>query len=143
LTAFSEVPKERLDAQVLFDPFEEQLYLPAAAIEIGDAEGGQGELVGQEDGSPVGVRVAVLDATRRLRVLVKSCIVAYAPAVDRQSHAVMSLEAAAREILRSAGSGRSTVSKNCRGEPRRCWSCPVERELLSSRPAVAGRLPVH
>lgn len=40
---------EGLDAQVLLNPFEEQLDLPAAAIEFGDAEGGQREVVAEED----------------------------------------------------------------------------------------------
>ncbi len=37
---------ELLDAQVLFDPFEEQLDLPTAAIELGDRQRRQAEVVG-------------------------------------------------------------------------------------------------
>ena len=44
---------ERFDPQVLFDPFEEQFDLPAAAIKLGDGRGRQGEVVGQEDETPV------------------------------------------------------------------------------------------
>jgi hypothetical protein len=35
LTLLSEVPKKAFEAQVLFDPFEEQFDLPAVAIECG------------------------------------------------------------------------------------------------------------
>ncbi len=41
--------EERLDAQVLFDPLEEQLHLPPEFVEGGDAEGRKGEIVRQED----------------------------------------------------------------------------------------------
>lgn len=40
---------EGFDPQMLFDPFEEQLDLPAAAVEIGDGLGWKGEVVGDED----------------------------------------------------------------------------------------------
>ena len=34
---------------MLLDPFEEEFHLPAAIVESGNAQGGQGEVVGQED----------------------------------------------------------------------------------------------
>jgi hypothetical protein len=37
------------DAQMLFDPFEEEFDLPAAAVELGDGQGWNGEVVGQKD----------------------------------------------------------------------------------------------
>ena len=40
--------EEGFDAQVLFDPFEEQLDPPAVAVEFGDGECGEGEVVGEE-----------------------------------------------------------------------------------------------
>src|SRR5665647_1028114 len=40
--------KEHLDAQVLLDPFEEQLHLPALAVKIADQLGLQGKVVGQK-----------------------------------------------------------------------------------------------
>src|SRR3546814_17504723 len=47
--------EERLDAQVLLDPSEEQLDLPALAIQGADRRGGQGELIGeQHDGLEIG-----------------------------------------------------------------------------------------
>ena len=40
--------QKRLDAQVLLDPFEEQLDLPALSIQIGNEFGPQGKVVGQK-----------------------------------------------------------------------------------------------
>ena len=34
---------------MLFHPFEEQLHLPSAAVELGNYDGGQREVVGQEN----------------------------------------------------------------------------------------------
>lgn len=39
---------EAFDAKVLLDPLEEQLHLPAAAIQRADRERGQPEVVGEE-----------------------------------------------------------------------------------------------
>src|SRR3546814_4696486 len=50
--------EERLDAQVLLDPFEEQLDLPALAIRGAYRRGGQGELIGEQHDGLAGVRVA-------------------------------------------------------------------------------------
>jgi hypothetical protein len=55
-------PVESLDAQVLLDPFEEQLDLPAALIESADGSGGKGELVGEKDELLAGVRVPEADS---------------------------------------------------------------------------------
>ena len=44
---------ERLDSEMLFDPFEEQFDLPAALVDLGDGKRGQGKVVGQEDQSAV------------------------------------------------------------------------------------------
>jgi hypothetical protein len=43
------VAQKLLDAKVLFDPFEEQLDLPAAFVQSGNGQGRQGRVVGQED----------------------------------------------------------------------------------------------
>jgi len=40
--------EERFDTQVLFDPFEEQLDLPAIRIQLGNRLGWQGEVVGEK-----------------------------------------------------------------------------------------------
>ena len=41
--------EEAFDTEVLLDPFEEKFDLPAVAIELGNGEGGQLEVVGEED----------------------------------------------------------------------------------------------
>lgn len=59
---------EGLDAQVLFDPFEEQFDLPATAVQFGNGQGRQGEVVGQQHQGVAALGVAILDATQFLRV---------------------------------------------------------------------------
>jgi hypothetical protein len=49
---------EGFDAQMLFDPFEEQFDLPAAVIELRNGKGGQGEVVGQKDQRLARLRIA-------------------------------------------------------------------------------------
>jgi hypothetical protein len=55
---------ERFDAQVLFDPFEEQFHLPAALVQPGNGQGGQIEVVRQEHQATVVFRVVKDDATQ-------------------------------------------------------------------------------
>jgi len=50
------------DAQVLFDPFEEQFNLPTALVEFGNSECRQDEIVGQEDKALVGLDIQITDA---------------------------------------------------------------------------------
>src|SRR3546814_19086516 len=50
--------EERLDAQVLLDPFEEQLDLPALEIQGADRRGGPGELIGEPTDGLAGFRGA-------------------------------------------------------------------------------------
>src|SRR5664279_271967 len=50
------------DAQMLFDPFEEQFDLPAATIELGDGQRRRGEVVSQEDQRLARFWVAIADA---------------------------------------------------------------------------------
>src|SRR3546814_7069440 len=45
-------------SDLLLDPFEEQLDLPALAIRGADRRGGQGELIGEQHDGLAGVRVA-------------------------------------------------------------------------------------
>jgi len=61
------------DAQMLFDPFEEEFDLPASFVELGDVDCGQGEIVGEEDVSLVGFEVSVDDSAHGLWVIV-SCM---------------------------------------------------------------------
>ena len=51
------------DAERLFEPFEEQLDLPAPPIQLGNGQSRDGEVVGQEDERFAGFRVAIADAT--------------------------------------------------------------------------------
>jgi len=60
---------ERLDPEVLLDPFEEQLDLPPAFIQLCDGQGGQHEVVGQEDQAFVCFRVVEFDPSDLFRVL--------------------------------------------------------------------------
>jgi len=60
---------ERLDAQVLLDPFEEEFDLPAGFVELGDGQRGQIELVGQENQALVDLGVEVTDAPELVRVI--------------------------------------------------------------------------
>src|SRR5579883_421729 len=55
---------EALDAQVLLDPLEEELDLPAALVERADGQGGQQAMVCQEHQVLVGLRIAVPDAAQ-------------------------------------------------------------------------------
>ena len=59
---------EALDAQVLLDPLEEQLDLPAALVQLGDGRPRQGESVGEICEDPPALAIAVLDAAQALRV---------------------------------------------------------------------------
>ena len=58
------------DAQVLFEPFEEQFDLPASAIEPADGQGWHGEMVGQDDERFAGFGVAIADAAQRIGIIV-------------------------------------------------------------------------
>ncbi len=59
---------ETLDSQMLLDPFEEQLHLPAALVERADRQRRQGELIGQEHQHFARLGVAVADAPKVARV---------------------------------------------------------------------------
>ena len=58
------------DAQVLFDPFEEQFDLPAAPIQLSDGQSRHGKVVGQEDQHLAGFGIAIADAPQRIRIIV-------------------------------------------------------------------------
>jgi len=58
---------EGLDLEVLLDPFEEQLDLPAGLVDLSDRGGGQSEVVGQEHEVLSGFRVAVTNSAKRDR----------------------------------------------------------------------------
>lgn len=49
--------EERFDAQMLFDPLEEQLDLPTTAVKLGDGQCRQCEVVGEKDQSLCGLGI--------------------------------------------------------------------------------------
>src|SRR4030042_2085470 len=55
---------ERLDPQVLFDPLEEEFHFPAAVVELGNREGGQGKMVREKEEVRVIFGVEEADATQ-------------------------------------------------------------------------------
>src|SRR5450759_3021498 len=59
---------EAFDAQVLFDPFEEQFHLPSALVQRGNGQGAQIEVVRQEDQAAVVLGVVKRDATQGGRI---------------------------------------------------------------------------
>src|SRR5574343_722857 len=61
--------QESLDTQVLLDPFEEQLDLPATFVERGNRQGGQRRVVGQKDQRLARFGVFESDAPQVLGVL--------------------------------------------------------------------------
>ena len=56
---------------MLLDPLEEQLHLPAAAVEFGDGQRGQREVVGEEDKRGAGAGIAELDAAQLVRIVLR------------------------------------------------------------------------
>src|SRR5205809_1364415 len=61
--------EESLDAQVLLDPSEEQLDLPAALVERGDRQRWQRRVVGQEDQRLARLRVLEANTRQMIRVV--------------------------------------------------------------------------
>src|SRR6266496_405011 len=59
---------ESLDPQVLLDPFEEELHLPALLVNASDGQRREREVVGQELQALAGVSVEVAYAPQRIRV---------------------------------------------------------------------------
>ena len=57
------------DAQMLLDPFEEEFDLPAAAIELGDGQRRDGEVIGQEDQALARCWIAIADAAQRAGII--------------------------------------------------------------------------
>ena len=65
---------ELLDAQVLFDPFEEQLHAPAIAVQLGNCLSRVRQIVGQEDVSCTVFRVDAHHLPQFLRVILRAFI---------------------------------------------------------------------
>src|SRR5882672_2179308 len=73
---------ERLDAQMLLDPLEKQLYLPAQSVELADADRWQTEMIGQEHQAFARVGIAITDPAPGLRI-------ALLPIEHREHHALI------------------------------------------------------
>jgi hypothetical protein len=58
------------DAQMLLEPFEKQLDLPAAPIQLGDGQGRHGEVVGEENQPLAGLGIAKANAPQRGGIIV-------------------------------------------------------------------------
>src|ERR1700730_6401603 len=56
------------DAQMLLDPFEEQLHLPAALVQLRNRQCVQDKVVGEKDQTLAGIRIDILDAAERNRI---------------------------------------------------------------------------
>ena len=72
---------EGLDSQVLLDPLEEQLHLPAEFVEGGDAEGRKGEIVRQKDERFVGGSVEEANSSQVLWIVLPRFWQGQAPGV--------------------------------------------------------------
>ncbi len=59
---------EAFDPQVVLDPLEEQFDAPAAFVQLGDREGGQDQVVRQEDQALRGVDIDVADTPQGIRI---------------------------------------------------------------------------
>ena len=63
--------QKTLDAQMLLDPFEEQLHLPAALVQRCDGQGWQSPVVGQENQRFSRLGVFVSNAPQLLGVILR------------------------------------------------------------------------
>jgi hypothetical protein len=61
---FLTIAKKPLDAQVLLDPFEEQLDLPGAFVQGGNGQRRQARVVDQEDQSLLGLKILEPDTAK-------------------------------------------------------------------------------
>lgn len=61
-------PVKRFDAKILFDPFEEQFYLPTAFVELCDGQRREVEIVGQEDIAFFVFDIEETDAPKRIGI---------------------------------------------------------------------------
>ena len=62
------LPDESFNAQVLLDPLEEQLHLPATFVQCRDGQGRKGSVVGQKNQGFSGIRVLEADSAQQIGV---------------------------------------------------------------------------
>ncbi len=99
--------KEDLDAQVLLDPFEEQVHLPALAVKIADQLRLQGKVVGQKH-QPFSADVLDHDPTHCCGVILvrlMSCQSTSLIAQHRSAHPVHRMRVATLELGVALGAG--------------------------------------
>ena len=60
---------ECLDAQILFDPFEEEFDVPATFVNVCDSYGGQTKVIGYEDKAFTGLGINETNATQLFRIV--------------------------------------------------------------------------
>ena len=58
-----------LDSQILLDPLEEELHMPAALVDLWDGQSGQREVVGEEDEILLRVGVHITDASKCVGII--------------------------------------------------------------------------
>jgi len=63
--------QKTLDAQMLFDPLEEQFYLPATLVQRGDSQWWQSRVVGQEDQRLARFRILETDTPQMLGIILR------------------------------------------------------------------------
>lgn len=61
--------EKTLDAQMLFDPFEEVFHLPSLLVELGDGDGGQKKVVGQKHQGFVGPGIVISYPAEFVRII--------------------------------------------------------------------------
>lgn len=61
-------PVEGLNAEMLFDPFEEQFDLPSALVEFGDSQCGKDKIVGEKNELFLSFGIEVLYTAEFLRI---------------------------------------------------------------------------
>jgi len=71
LRTLRERREERFDAQVLLDPFEKQLDLPATLVQLRNGECAQGKIVGEKNQLAMSLPIAVADTAQILGIAMK------------------------------------------------------------------------
>jgi len=61
-------PEERLNPEMLLDPFEEKFHLPAVLVQLTDGQRRYRPIICQEDEGSVGLRIVVRDTSELIRV---------------------------------------------------------------------------
>jgi len=104
------------NAQMLLDPFEEQFDLPTTAIELGDGQRRDGEVVGQEDQHLASFWIAIPDAAQRDGIIALGVKAGqHHGLVETQAGGFVhraGVTAGAAEVLFGAGDEESTALMN-------------------------------